>query len=50
MKAAQAQMDASLEANNQAADQRAKEMEMVPDMGALTSITSTIHKMGMSQA
>jgi len=41
-------MEAGLEATNKAADQRAKEMDMMPDMGALTSITSTIHKMGMS--
>jgi len=25
-------------------------MAMMPDMGALTTITGTIHKMGMSQA
>ena len=50
MKAAQEQMDQGLANVNQQADQRENEMAMMPDMGALTTITGTIHKMGQSQA
>lgn len=49
MAAAQQAMDAGLASVNQQADQRAKEAEMMPDMSALSNITGTIHKMGMSQ-
>ena len=49
MAAAQAAMNEGLANVNRQADQRAQETEMMPDMGALTTITGTIHKMGLSQ-
>lgn len=50
MKLAQEQMNADIQATDQRAAQSAAEMSSMPDMGALTSITSTIHSMSSSQA
>lgn len=41
-------MEADLRRTNDNADQNESEMALMPDMGALTTITGTIHKMGMS--
>ena len=49
MKAAQAQMDADINNANAAADQRNQESAMMPDMGALSNMANSIHKMGLSQ-
>jgi len=49
MKAVQAQMEAGIAATNNAADQRNQEAAMMPDMGALSNMASSIHKMGLSQ-
>jgi hypothetical protein len=50
MKLAQEKMNADIEATDKRAAQSAAEMSNMPDMGALTSITSTIHSMSSSQA
>ena len=42
-------MNENLNAVNQQAEQREKENAMMPDMSALSTITGTIHKMGMSK-
>lgn len=49
MAAAQQAMDAGMSHVNAQAEERQKQEAMMPDMGALTTITSTIHSMGSSQ-
>lgn len=50
MKALSENMNASLNKVNNQASQRAQDEASMPDFSALTTVTGTIHKMGMSQS
>lgn len=50
MKALSENMNNDLAAVNQRAEQSAAEQASMPDMSALTTITGTIHSMGMSKS
>jgi hypothetical protein len=46
---AQQEMDAGMARVNANSERSAKEQEMMPDMGALNNMTSTLHRMGQSK-